>query len=89
MHNEGNCEHQSPRNFFRKVVLTNRPPLKNSHITVNNSDYLFLQPIGNSTVTLNNSHMCEFIPRDFMGTMEFNNAKWTIAGEIIGDVAYH
>jgi hypothetical protein len=33
--------------------------------------------------------MCEFIPRDFMGTMEFNNAKWTIAGEIIGDVAYH
>ena len=63
--------------------------IKDSHITVNNSDYLFLQPTGNSTVTLNNSHMCEFIPRDFMGAMEFNNAMWTTAGEIIGGVAYH
>jgi len=33
--------------------------------------------------------MCEFIPRDFFGTMIFENVLWTIAGEIIGGVPYH
>ena len=33
--------------------------------------------------------MCEFIPRDFFGTMIFENGLWTIAGEIIGGVPYH
>jgi len=60
-----------------------------SNVTIKNSDYLFLQPSGQSTVTLINSHMCEFIPRDFFGTMIFENGLWTNAGEIIGGVPYH
>ena len=63
--------------------------IKNSSVTIKNSDYLFLQPSGQSTITLINSHMCEFIPRDFFGTMIFENGLWTIAGEIIGGVPYH
>jgi len=60
-----------------------------SNVTIKNSDYLFLQPSGQSTITLIDSHMCEFIPRDFFGTMIFENGLWTIAGEIIGGVPYH
>ena len=63
--------------------------IENSNLTIDNSNYLFLQPSGNSTVTLNNSQMVEFIPRDFSGTMIFNNATWITAGEIIGNVPYH
>jgi len=33
--------------------------------------------------------MCEFIPRDFFGTMIFENGLWTNAGEILGGVPYH
>jgi len=60
-----------------------------SNLTINNSDYLFILPIGQSTVSLINSHMCEFIPRDFFGTMVFENTLWTTAGEIIGGLPYH
>jgi len=63
--------------------------ITDSNVTVNNSDYLFLQPIGQSTVSLINSHICEFIPRDFFGSMVFENSSWTVAGEIIGGVPYH
>ena len=63
--------------------------IMNSNVTIKNSDYLFLQPSGQSTITLIDSHMCEFIPRDFFGTMIFENGLWTIAGEIIGGVPYH
>ena len=63
--------------------------IMDSNVTIKNSDYLFLQPSGQSTVTLINSHMCEFIPRNFFGTMIFENGLWTIAGEIIGGVPYH
>jgi hypothetical protein len=33
--------------------------------------------------------MVEFIPRDFFGTMIFENGIWTEAGEIIGGTPYH
>ncbi|TET16818.1 MAG: hypothetical protein E3J75_04195 [Dehalococcoidia bacterium] len=60
-----------------------------SNVTISNSDYLFLQPTGQSTISLVNSHMVEFIPRDFFGTMIFENGTWTCAGEIIGGTPYH
>lgn len=73
------------------VIIMGQWPftITDSNVTISNSDYLFLQPSGESTVTLINSHMCEFIPRDFFGTMIFENGLWTIAGEIIGGVPYH
>jgi len=60
-----------------------------SNVTISNSDYLFLQPRGQSTVSLIDSHMCEFIPRDFFGTMIFENGLWTCAGEILGNIPHH
>ena len=73
------------------VVIMGQWPftITDSNVTIKNSDYLFLQPSGQSTVTLINSHMCEFIPRNFFGTMIFENGLWTIAGEIIGGLTYH
>lgn len=63
--------------------------INNSKVTFTNSDYLFLQTFGKSTVKLVNSHIVEFIPRNFTGTMVFENGLWADAGEIIGGVAYH
>ena len=63
--------------------------ITDSDVTIRDSDYLFLQPTGQSTVTLIDSHICEFIPRDFFGTMVFENGTWTVAGEIIGGVPHH
>ena len=81
---------------YRDIMLTDVTimgqwpfTITDSNVTIKNSDYLFLQPSGQSTVTLMNSHMCEFIPRDFFGTMIFENGLWTIAGEIIGGLTYH
>jgi hypothetical protein len=81
---------------YRDIVLTNVVvkgqwpfTITDSDVTITNSDYLFLQPSGTSTVRLINSHMVEFIPRDFFGTMIFENGLWTNAGEIIGGVPYH
>jgi len=73
------------------VIIMGQWPftITNSNVTISNSNYLFLQPSGQSAVSLINSHMCEFIPRDFFGTMIFENGLWTIAGEIIGGVPYH
>jgi len=76
---------------LKDVIVMGQWPftIRDSNVTTKNSDYLFLQPSGRSTVTLINSHMCEFIPRDFLGTMIFENGLWTNAGEIIGGVPYH
>ena len=81
---------------YRNIMLTDVTimgqwpfTITDSNVTIKNSDYLFLQPSGQSTVTLINSHICEFIPRDFFGTMIFENGLWTIAGEIIGGLTYH
>ncbi len=63
--------------------------LYDSHLTISNSDYLFLQPSGNSTLFLINSHMSEFIPREFFGTIIFENSLWDDAGEIIGSQEHH
>jgi len=63
--------------------------IKDSDIRFTNSDYLFLQTSGSSIVRLTNSHMVEFIPRNFFGTMIFENSLWTTAGEIIGGEPYH
>ena len=63
--------------------------ITDSNVTISNSDYLFLQPSGQSTVSLINSHMCEFIPRNFFGTMIFKNSLWTTAGEILGNIPHH
>ena len=60
-----------------------------SNVIFRNSEYLFLQPSGESIVTLINSHVVEFIPRDFFGTIIFENGLWTVAGEIIGGTPYH
>lgn len=60
-----------------------------ANLTIYDSNYLFLQPTGCSTVRLVRSHMVEFIPRDFFGTLICQDARWTEAGEIIGGVAYH
>ena len=81
---------------YRDIILTDviimgQWPftITDSNVTIKNSDYLFLQPSGQSIITLIDSHMCEFIPRDFFGTMIFENGLWTIAGEILGGVPYH
>ena len=63
--------------------------MHDSQVTISNSDYLFLQPSGDSTLFLINSHMSEFIPREFFGTIIFENSLWDDAGEIIGDQAHH
>ena len=73
------------------VVVQGQWPfvLDNAEVTIRDSDYLFLQPSGSSVVRLINSHVCEFIPRGFFGTLLCENATWTIAGEILGGVSYH
>jgi hypothetical protein len=63
--------------------------INNSNVTFKDSDYLFLQTFGSSTVKLINSHIVEFIPRNFTGTMIFENSLWADAGEILGGVGYH
>lgn len=63
--------------------------INNSNVTFKDSNYLFLQTLGSSTVTLINSHIVEYIPRDFTGTMIFENGTWADAGEFIGGEAYH
>src|SRR4030043_1112308 len=60
-----------------------------ANVTITDSNYLFLQPSGSSTIKLVNSHIVEFIPRAFSGTIIFKNGSWSNAGEIIGDVQYH
>jgi len=77
--------------ILKDVVIMGQWPftITDSNVTIENSDYLFLQPSGQSTVNLINSHMCEFIPRNFFGTMVFENGLWTTAGEIIGGLPYH
>jgi hypothetical protein len=63
--------------------------INDSNVTFENSNYLFLQTFGSSTIKLVNSHIVEFIPRNFTGTMIFENGLWADAGEILGGVAYH
>lgn len=63
--------------------------ITNASVTIIDSNYLFLQPSGSSTINLINSHIVEFIPRDFTGTINFENGVWTNAGEILGGVDYH
>lgn len=76
---------------LKDVIIMGQWPFTiiDSNVTISNSDYLFLQPSGESRITLINSHMVEFIPRDFFGTMIFENGVWTNAGEIIAGVPYH
>ncbi len=63
--------------------------MMDSDVTIVNSDYLFLQPSGESNIYLIDSHMVEFIPREFFGTINFENSLWTNAGEIIGGERGH
>lgn len=63
--------------------------LTDANLTITDSEYLFMQPTGLSNLYLANSHMVEFIPRDFFGTITFTNCTWTVAGEIIGGLPYH
>jgi len=81
---------------YRDIVLENVVVMgqwpfdvQDSQITLQNCNYLFLQPRGYSIVRLVNSHMVEFIPRDFFGTLICENAVWINAGEIIGGMPYH
>jgi len=77
--------------ILNDVVIMGQWPftIVDSNVTITNSDYLFLQPSGRSSVKLIDSHVVEFIPRDFLGAMIFQNGLWTEAGEIIGGVPYH
>lgn len=76
---------------LNNIIMRGQWPfvITDSNLTINNSDYLFLQPSGQTNLNLVNSHMVEFIPRDFFGTISFENCTWTNAGEIIGGQAYH
>jgi len=76
---------------LKDIIIMGQWPfcIADSKVTISDSDYLFLQPTGQSTVSLVNSHICEFIPRNFFGTMIFENSTWTTAGEIIGGIPYH
>ena len=73
------------------IVMTGQWPftIEDSNVKISNSNYLFLQPGGESDIVLVNSHMVEFIPRNFYGTINFENCTWTNAGEIIGGESYH
>lgn len=92
-----NLRMDAPSNMaYRDILLTNvimkgQWPftLYDADLTLKNSEYLFLQPHGNSNLSLINSHIVEFIPRDFFGTVIFENGTWTNAGEIIGGEEYH
>lgn len=73
---------------YRDIILTNvvvngewPVTIESGDVTISDSDYLFLQPSGWATVHLINSHLVEFIPRDFAGTVTFENSSWTCAGE--------
>jgi len=81
---------------YRDIVLTDVVvngewpfTIEGGDVTISDSDYLFLQPSQWATVRLINSHMVEFIPRDFAGTMIFENSLWTCAGELIAGAGYH
>jgi hypothetical protein len=76
---------------LENVVVMGQWPFEvdESRVTLESCNYLFLQPRGHSIVKLVNSHMVEFIPRDFFGTLICEDAEWTTAGEIIGGVPYH
>jgi hypothetical protein len=81
---------------YRDIVLDNVSvsgewgfTITNAEASFSDSDYLFLQPSGSSMLRLINSHMVEFIPREFTGTIVFENSTWTNAGEILGGVEYH
>lgn len=88
---------EAPANLtYRDIVLENVSVSGEWGFTINDakasfsdSDFLFLQPSGTSTLRLINSHMVEFIPRGFTGTVIFENSSWTNAGEIIGGEKYH
>lgn len=60
-----------------------------SDVAIRNSDFLFLQPGGQSNIVLTDSNIIELIPRDFYGTIRFENCTWNGAGEIIGGESYH
>jgi hypothetical protein len=81
---------------YRDIILENVAAsgewgftITDATVAFRDSNYLFLQPTGTSHLNLVNSHMVEFIPRQFSGTITFENGEWTNAGEILGDVAYH
>ncbi len=81
---------------YRDIILENVATsgewgftITDANVTFRDSSYLFLQPSGSSNLNLVNSHMVEFIPRQFSGTITFENAEWANAGEILGNVGYH
>jgi hypothetical protein len=76
---------------LNNITMTGQWPfeVQNSTLTLRNSDYLFLQPGGEAVLNIENSHICELIPRDFSGSINFKDGSWTIAGEFIGGAAYH
>ncbi len=67
---------------LENVTMTGQWPItvRDSDVTIRNSNYLFLQPSGTSNLTLIDSHVVEFIPREYYGTITFENGAWTNAG---------
>ena len=53
--------------------------------TFTNSEGLWFFIYGDAKLTLKNSEMNRFDPRDFRGVIDFENAIWKNAGEIIGN----
>lgn len=81
---------------YRDIVLENVTmrgqwpfSLDNATAIFRNCENLFLQPAGKSMMTLIDSSISEFIPRDYTGTIDFDNGVWDAAGEILGNVPYH
>jgi hypothetical protein len=62
--------------------------ITDSELTVTDSDGFWTFVFGSSTVRLVNTRMLEFDPREFTGVLEFVNARWCCAAEVIGDNAF-
>ncbi|MBI2867351.1 MAG: hypothetical protein HYX97_03330 [Chloroflexi bacterium] len=82
-----------PTDFvYRNIRMTNTSVfaqwglfVTNGSLTITDSDGFWTFVYGNSTIRLVNSRMLEFDPRGFTGTLEFVNATWCCAAEVIED----
>jgi hypothetical protein len=57
----------------------------NRQVTITDSDGVWPLPYDTSEVTIRNTRINEFDPRQYTGTLTFENSRWYGAGEIIMD----
>ncbi|MBI2866759.1 MAG: hypothetical protein HYX97_00320 [Chloroflexi bacterium] len=85
-----------PVNFsYRNIRMTNSSVfaqwgffITDGQLTITDSDGFWTFVYGNSIIRLVNSRMLEFDPRGFTGTLEFVNATWCCAAEVIEENAF-